>query len=83
MALTYPYRHSILWGSASEVTSLCWRPDGKLLAVGHEDGSIALMDLEVTLAHLLPPSQSFFWLHTKSNLRICLERTRCHPFTIL
>lgn len=30
-----------------QVTSLCWRPDGKALAVGHDDGSIAIHDVEV------------------------------------
>ncbi|XP_078443262.1 transducin/WD40 repeat-like superfamily protein isoform X2 [Wolffia australiana] len=28
------------------ITSLCWRPDGKMIAVGFEDGSIALHDVE-------------------------------------
>ncbi|CAA7408172.1 unnamed protein product [Spirodela intermedia] len=28
------------------ITSLCWRPDGKMIAVGLEDGSIALHDVE-------------------------------------
>ncbi|KAL1195142.1 Anaphase-promoting complex subunit 4 [Cardamine amara subsp. amara] len=28
------------------VTSLCWRPDGKAIAVGLEDGTIALHDVE-------------------------------------
>ncbi|KAI5060175.1 hypothetical protein GOP47_0024595 [Adiantum capillus-veneris] len=37
-----------LWAVSPEkrVTSLCWRPDGKALAVGHEDGMIALHDVE-------------------------------------
>ncbi|WCJ26939.1 Anaphase-promoting complex subunit 4 [Euphorbia peplus] len=28
------------------ITSLCWRPDGKVIAVGLEDGSISLHDVE-------------------------------------
>ncbi|KAH7444281.1 hypothetical protein KP509_02G071700 [Ceratopteris richardii] len=37
-----------LWAVSPEVrvTSLCWRPDGKALAVGHEDGTISLHDVE-------------------------------------
>ncbi|KAG0565222.1 hypothetical protein KC19_8G174800 [Ceratodon purpureus] len=37
-----------LWAITPEmqVTSLCWRPDGKALAVGHDDGSIAIHDVE-------------------------------------
>lgn len=30
------------------VTSLCWRPDGKVIAVGLEDGTISLHDVEVS-----------------------------------
>mmetsp|Transcript_21502 Transcript_21502/g.55156 ORF Transcript_21502/g.55156 Transcript_21502/m.55156 type:complete len:831 (+) Transcript_21502:164-2656(+) len=37
-----------LWSVTPEadVTSLCWQPDGKALAVGHCDGGIALLDVE-------------------------------------
>ncbi|GMH05392.1 hypothetical protein Nepgr_007232 [Nepenthes gracilis] len=28
------------------ITSLCWRPDGKAIAVGLEDGTISLLDVE-------------------------------------
>lgn len=35
--------------SEMKVMSLCWRPDGKALAVGHDDGSIAIHDVEVRL----------------------------------
>jgi WD40 repeat protein len=30
----------------SEPTSMCWRPDGIRLAVGHEDGSVSIIDAE-------------------------------------
>lgn len=30
----------------SEPTAICWRPDGVHLAVGHEDGSISIIDAE-------------------------------------
>lgn len=30
----------------SEPTAMCWRPDGVHLAVGHEDGSISIIDAE-------------------------------------
>lgn len=30
------------------ITSLCWRPDGKAIAVGLEDGAISLHDVEVS-----------------------------------
>ena len=29
------------------ITSLCWRPDGKAIAVGLDDGTLALHDVEV------------------------------------
>lgn len=29
------------------IASLCWRPDGKAIAVGLEDGTISLHDVEV------------------------------------
>lgn len=37
-----------LWAISPEstVTSLCWRPDGKVLACGHEDGFISLLNVE-------------------------------------
>ena len=37
-----------LWAVSpdSAVTSLCWRPDGKVLACGYEDGFISLLDVE-------------------------------------
>lgn len=37
-----------LWAVSPEspVTSLCWRPDGKVLACGYEDGYISLLDVE-------------------------------------
>ncbi|KNA13369.1 hypothetical protein SOVF_117580 isoform C, partial [Spinacia oleracea] len=31
------------------ITSLCWRPDGKAVAVGLEDGTISLHDVEVSI----------------------------------
>lgn len=30
------------------ITSLCWRPDGKAIAVGLEDGTVSLHDVEVS-----------------------------------
>jgi WD40 repeat protein len=30
----------------SEPTSMCWRPDGIRLAVGHDDGSVSMIDAE-------------------------------------
>lgn len=35
------------------VTSLCWRPDGKVIAAGFEDGYIALYDVEVCFSYIL------------------------------
>ena len=29
------------------VSSLCWRPDGKAIAVGLDDGTLSLYDVEV------------------------------------
>lgn len=36
------------WLIGKPVTSLCWRPDGKAIAVGLEDGTIALHDVEAS-----------------------------------
>ncbi|KAJ8549636.1 hypothetical protein K7X08_033343 [Anisodus acutangulus] len=38
-----------LWTVSPEknITSICWRPDGKAIAVGLEDGTISLHDVEV------------------------------------
>lgn len=30
------------------ITSLCWRPDGKAIAVGLDDGTLSLYDVEVS-----------------------------------
>ena len=30
------------------IKSLCWRPDGKVIAVGLEDGTVLLHDVEVS-----------------------------------
>ncbi|GLJ27077.1 hypothetical protein SUGI_0530760 [Cryptomeria japonica] len=37
-----------LWTISPEerATSICWRPDGKVLAIGHNDGTISLHDAE-------------------------------------
>ncbi|CAM6129711.1 unnamed protein product [Calypogeia fissa] len=37
-----------LWAVTPDlkVTAICWRPDGKALAVGHNNGSIAIHDVE-------------------------------------
>lgn len=35
------------------ITSLCWRPDGKAIAVGLEDGTVSLHDVEVSSLNLL------------------------------
>jgi anaphase-promoting complex subunit 4 len=37
-----------LWNVTPEatVTALCWKPDGKILAVGHSDGVLTLLDVE-------------------------------------
>jgi WD40 repeat protein len=43
----------VLFFPEMKVTSLCWRPDGKALAVGHDDGSIAIHDVEVRLFFFL------------------------------
>ncbi|KAK8954127.1 hypothetical protein KSP39_PZI001654 [Platanthera zijinensis] len=44
------------------ITSLCWRPDGKALALGLDDGTISLHDVE-------PPFSLIRWVH--------LFSTRC------
>ncbi|CAK9099574.1 SPX and EXS domain-containing protein 1 [Durusdinium trenchii] len=45
-----------LFGSMCSVSCLTWRPDGKALAVGQEDGLIALYDVEHGEAFSLPKS---------------------------
>lgn len=37
-----------IWFEGKCITSLCWRPDGKAVAVGLEDGTISLHDVEVS-----------------------------------
>jgi len=37
------------WFIGKPVTSLCWRPDGKAIAVGLEDGTISLHDVEASI----------------------------------
>ena len=41
-------------GSLSLITALAWRPDGKMLALGHEDGSIPVYDIEKRTEVKLP-----------------------------
>lgn len=45
-----------LWAVAPEalITAICWRPDGKELAVGHINGALSMLDVEtgdITAAH--------------------------------
>ncbi|EFJ30527.1 hypothetical protein SELMODRAFT_89017, partial [Selaginella moellendorffii] len=44
-----------LWTISPEkkITAICWRPDGKALAVGHENGEISLHDVEVLIGSTL------------------------------
>ena len=37
-----------LWAVTPEppATALCWRPDGMALAVGHQDGTVSILDAE-------------------------------------
>ena len=37
---------------SAEVTALSWRPDGKVLAVGYDDGHLILLDIEVRIIYL-------------------------------
>lgn len=60
---TYVYTHSVLIKCnflnflkltsvililGKSITSLCWRPDGKAIAIGLEDGTVSLHDVEVS-----------------------------------
>ncbi len=47
--LVHRFNWQRLWAVSPDqrVTAICWRPDGKALAVGHHDGSIAIRDVEV------------------------------------
>jgi anaphase-promoting complex subunit 4 len=46
--LVHRFNWQRLWAVSPDqrVTAICWRPDGKALAVGHHDGSIAIRDVE-------------------------------------
>jgi anaphase-promoting complex subunit 4 len=37
----------VIFATDLTMTAICWRPDGKALAVGHTNGSIAIHDVEV------------------------------------
>ncbi|CAN1216528.1 Anaphase-promoting complex subunit 4 [Linum perenne] len=47
--LLHRFNWQRLWtvSPGKSITSLCWRPDGKAIAVGLEDGTISLHDVEV------------------------------------
>ncbi|KAI9123458.1 hypothetical protein K1719_004758 [Acacia pycnantha] len=55
------------------ITSLCWRPDGKAIAVGLEDGTVSLHDVEVdspyaeveVMKMCMPLLSLRFWNHFK------------------
>ncbi|KAL5839669.1 hypothetical protein ACOSQ4_012277 [Xanthoceras sorbifolium] len=46
--LLHRFNWQRLWtiSAGKSITSLCWRPDGKAIAVGLEDGTISLHDVE-------------------------------------
>ena len=48
---------------SAEVTALSWRPDGKVLAVGYDDGHLILLDIEVYLSgqSLQIMAISYYW----------------------
>ena len=45
-----------LFSVQSGATCMTWRPDGKALCVGHEDGSLSLFDVESGSLHDFPVS---------------------------
>ncbi|KAL3615053.1 Anaphase-promoting complex subunit 4 [Castilleja foliolosa] len=40
------YMNTLLTREGKCITSICWRPDGKAIALGLEDGTISLLDVE-------------------------------------
>ncbi|KAL6045953.1 anaphase promoting complex subunit 4 [Balamuthia mandrillaris] len=52
------------------VTALTWRPDGKVIAVGYQDGTITLFDIE--------SSEAFFTSHFHSSAITALSWTHYH-----
>ena len=51
----------------SKPTTMCWRPDGIRLAVGHEDGSLSTIDAENGNTEMQVTSfQPLFTLRTES-----------------
>ncbi|KAL0328828.1 UNVERIFIED_CONTAM: Anaphase-promoting complex subunit, partial [Sesamum calycinum] len=50
--LLHRFNWQRLWTTAPGkcITSICWRPDGKAIAVGLDDGTISLHDVENSLA---------------------------------
>ncbi|XP_024536652.1 anaphase-promoting complex subunit 4-like [Selaginella moellendorffii] len=62
-----------LWTISPEkrITAICWRPDGKALAVGHENGEISLHDVENgevlrTLEAHKASVQCVYWVEERS-----------------
>jgi hypothetical protein len=67
-----------LWSLAPDapVTALAWRPDGKLLATGHKDGSLSVWDVETgravarhARAHFAPIA-ALDWSATPASARV-------------
>ena len=57
---------------SAEVTALSWRPDGKVLAVGYDDGHLILLDIEVRI---------FIWtICILLQLLTALTKTECDTF---
>lgn len=74
------------------ITSICWRPDGKAIAVGLEDGTISLHDVEVSCFYNFPYAilQSYFLpiyrqlymnIHTICMLALDFNSHEVHPNT--
>ncbi|KAK9936262.1 hypothetical protein M0R45_013111 [Rubus argutus] len=85
--LLHRFNWQRLWtiSPGRSITSLCWRPDGKAIAVGLEDGTVSLHDVENgkllrSLKSHTVAVVSLNWEEDGQMTRGCCHLSNCRPY---
>ncbi|PIN07121.1 Anaphase-promoting complex (APC), subunit 4 [Handroanthus impetiginosus] len=81
--LLHRFNWQRLWTTSpgKSITSICWRPDGKAIAVGLEDGTISLHDVEngKLLRNMKFHNVSVVCLNWEEDRKLLMDGNHKHP----